>query len=121
MKTFSLQDIFAGKLHAVLFRKWKNRVKGRDWYDLIWFIKNETGCNLKHLKERMIQSKNLSADGVLNKEKVIKLLTNKIESTDFNLAKEDISPFINNRDRLDIWSKEFFLDLIGRMKFFKND
>ncbi|MCU0353330.1 MAG: nucleotidyl transferase AbiEii/AbiGii toxin family protein [Cytophagales bacterium] len=33
VKCFSLPDLFAGKMHALLFRKWQTRVKGRDWYD----------------------------------------------------------------------------------------
>jgi hypothetical protein len=41
---FTLPDLFAGKMHALLFRKWKTRVKGRDWYDLEWYIKK--GGNL---------------------------------------------------------------------------
>jgi len=38
----TLPDLFAGKMHALLFRKWKTRVKGRDWYDLEWYIKKRS-------------------------------------------------------------------------------
>ena len=37
VRTYVLADLFAGKMHAVLCRRWKNRVKGRDWYDLVWY------------------------------------------------------------------------------------
>ena len=38
VKTYTLPDLFAGKIHALLCRPWKIRVKGRDWYDFIWYI-----------------------------------------------------------------------------------
>ena len=39
VKCFTPPSLFAGKMHALLFRKWQKRVKGRDWYDLEWYIK----------------------------------------------------------------------------------
>jgi len=43
---FTLPNLFAGKMHALLFRKWKNRVKGKDWYDMEWYIRNGVELNL---------------------------------------------------------------------------
>jgi hypothetical protein len=39
-RCFILPGLFAGKMHALMFRKWRNRVKGRDWYDFEWYISN---------------------------------------------------------------------------------
>ena len=39
VQCFSLPDLFAEKMHAVLFRQWQQRVKGRDWFDLEWFVR----------------------------------------------------------------------------------
>jgi hypothetical protein len=39
-------------MHALLFRKCKNRVKGRDWYDLEWYIKKGVQLNLEHFLKR---------------------------------------------------------------------
>ena len=56
VRTFSLPDLFAGKMHAVLCRGWKSRVKGRDWYDLVWFAAYHPELHLAHLEQRMRQT-----------------------------------------------------------------
>lgn len=53
IRAYSLPDMFAGKLHAVLFRKWRNRVKGRDWYDLLWYAGHHPEVHMDHLESRM--------------------------------------------------------------------
>ena len=55
--TYSLSDLFAGKIHAFLFRKWKNRVKGRDWYDFVWYCAYHPHLHVSHLQERMRQER----------------------------------------------------------------
>ena len=56
VKCFSLPDLFAGKVHALLFRKWQNRVKGRDWFDLEWYSQKGIPLHLEHLKTRVVQT-----------------------------------------------------------------
>ena len=56
VRSYSLPDLFAGKMHALLFRKWKNRVKGRDWYDFVWYAADHPQLNLAHLEQRMRQT-----------------------------------------------------------------
>jgi hypothetical protein len=53
----SIQDLFAGKMHAVLARGRLSRVKGRDWYDLIWFVRRGISLNLAHLEARLKQKR----------------------------------------------------------------
>src|SRR5258708_10829412 len=48
VKCFAISDLFAGKMHALLFRKWKNNVKGRDWDNLEWYIKKRVSSHLWH-------------------------------------------------------------------------
>ena len=116
VKTFKIQDLFAGKMHAVLCRKWQNRVKGRDWYDMIWFIKNNFSLNLEHLQARMVQTGHWLPTNILTKKKLIDLLVTRIEQIDFEAAKKDIAPFIAEQTRLDIWSKAFFKDIVDRIR-----
>ena len=71
VRAFSLPDMFAGKMHAVLCRGWKGRVKGRDWYDLVWYVANHPQLHLKHLEQRMIQSGHSEKDGTLDTGKAI--------------------------------------------------
>lgn len=55
-KCFAPPDLFAGKMHALLFRKWKGRIKGRDWFDLEWYVRGNIPLHLDHFLIRSIQS-----------------------------------------------------------------
>ena len=109
--------LFAGKMHAVLLRQWKTRVKGRDWYDLEWFIKRGTPLNLEHLKERSVESGNWERKRDLNAGTFLKLLHEKIDKLDLKLAKDDIQRFIYNPDEVKIWSKDYFKNLGAFIQF----
>ena len=113
IKIMSLPDLFAGKMHAVLARAWQNRVKGRDWYDLIWYIKKGSKLNLKHLEARLKQRGHLDASAKLSPELLQKLLAEKIETVDFKQAAEDVRPFIADPREVENWSKELFEALLG--------
>ena len=112
---FTLPNLFAGKMHALLFRKWKERVKGRDWYDLDWYIKKGIPVNLAHLAERARESGDWS-EPPLTKEQLQLLLIERIRSLDMNRVKEDVIRFIPNPQELDIWSPNYFEQLIDYLK-----
>ncbi len=116
VKCFKIEDLYAGKMHALLFRKWKNRVKGRDWYDFEWYVKHGSILNLKHLEMRAKESGSINHDTVLTKEMLHELLRKKIQILDIESAKKDIRRFIEDDQVLDIWSKEYFLDLAESIK-----
>ena len=115
VKCFSLTDLFAGEMHALLFRKWKNRVKGRDWFDLEWYIQKGTPINLAHLQNRAEESGDWK-DGKLRRDELLKLLETKINSVSFNSIREDIVKFIPDANVLDIWSKDYFNNLVKNIK-----
>ena len=115
VRTFVLPDLFAGKMHALLCRRWKNRVKGRDWYDLIWYAANHPQLHLEHLVQRMIQSGHLKQDEQMTPEKFFSLTTEAIEKLDVNQARMEVEPFVKNADALLVWSREFFIDVVGRI------
>ncbi len=112
-RCFSLPDLFAGKMHALVFRGWKNRVKGRDWYDFEWYVRKGVKLNWEHLHERILQfnGKNIS------REQFIILLEEKLTSADINQAKADVVNFIVNPQELEIWSNDYFLQLSKMMLF----
>lgn len=116
VKCFTLPDLFAGKMHAVLFRKWGTRVKGRDWYDMEWYIKKGIPLNLEHLLTRARNSGD-RRQTTLTQEQFMRMLRLKIKRVSINQAKEDIVRFIKNARVLDIWSEKYFLDLIEQIKF----
>lgn len=111
----TLPDLYAGKLHALLFRGWKNRVKGRDWYDFEWYVKRGVKVNLEHLQERMIESGNLERGDRLTKEKLQTLLKEKIETLDVEKAKKEVQVFVKDRSSLDFWSRDYFMLLAERI------
>lgn len=111
VKCFQLPDLFAGKMHALLFRKWKERVKGRDWYDLEWYIRSGVPLNLKHFLERAKNSGDYKND-TISKEVLIQLLVSKIDLVNVTRIKEDIVRFIDDDTTLNIWSAQYFKDLV---------
>ncbi len=56
IRVYSIGDLFACKVSAALFRAWRTRTKGRDWYDLEWYVRNGYACHLGHLVERCKES-----------------------------------------------------------------
>ncbi len=116
VKCFTTSSLFAGKMHALLFRKWLNRVKGRDWYDLEWYIKKGIPLDINHFLTRAKDS-NDWPDNTISNEQVIDLLDNKIKSVSFSSIKEDVVRFIQNDDVLKIWSTEYFKDIVEKIKF----
>ncbi len=123
INTMTIPSLFAGKVHAILCRNWSSRPKGRDWYDLIWYIANGYKVDLTHLSARLKQScdwqekEGVKFKGEITEDLVLKLLKNRIESLDIKSAKRDIEPFISDRQVLDIWSREFFLLLVEELRF----
>ncbi|MBC8317771.1 MAG: nucleotidyl transferase AbiEii/AbiGii toxin family protein [Desulfobulbaceae bacterium] len=116
VRTYTLPDLFAGKMHAVLFRNWKNRVKGRDWYDLVWYVANHPELRLSHLEQRMRQSGHWSGSKTLDKTQFIKLLHSKTNEINVDQARLDVAPFVKHPESLDVWSIEFFHDIISRIE-----
>lgn len=115
VKTFVLFDLFAGKMHAVLCRQWKSRVKGRDWYDLVWYATHHPQLHLGHLERRMIQSGHVKEGEHLTTEEFFLRTSNAIDKLDVNQIKKEVEPFVKNPEALDVWSKEFFRDVVKRI------
>ena len=115
IRSYTLPDLFAGKVSAALFRKWKRRIKGRDWYDVAWYITKHVPLDLAHLVERAKESAP-EAD-VSTPEKVIAAFDARIDAIDFDNARADVEPYVMDRSELDIWSAEFFRQMVRMIKF----
>ena len=109
IKIYDLPTLFSGKIHSILCRFWNNRVKGRDLYDYLFYISQNTNINIPFLEDAMKQTGHLNIDDSLNIDKIKLLLKNKFESIDYSLAKKDIYPFIKNNNEIQLWSKELFI------------
>ena len=114
-RCFTLPDLFAGKMHALVCRSWQRRVKGRDWFDFEWYVRNNVPLNFEHLQARISEfnGKDTSLDDFLV------LLRDKLASTNINDVKEDVIPYIDKSllPQLDIWSNDYFLQLVDRIKY----
>ena len=106
-RCFTLPDLFAGKMHALVYRAWKNRVKGRDWYDFGWYVRNGVALDFAHLAERCKQFNGEDITPESFKEKLIERLS----TADIKQVKEDVLPFVRNPKELDIWSNDYFVQL----------
>ena len=113
---FNLPSLFAGKLHALLFRKWKNRVKGRDWYDMEWYIRKGVPLNTSHFLMRATETYDWK-EASINEEQILDLLKEKINSVSFDAVKDDVRKFIRNDEQLKIWNAKYFNDLVEKMRF----
>ncbi len=116
IKSYTLPCLFAGKLHALLCRERIKNIKGRDWYDFLWYISRDVPVDLTHLKERMVQSGHWRKDESFTLTKLKQLVIQKVNTVDLNLAKEDVINFIENPSDLDAWSQELFISAAERLK-----
>jgi predicted nucleotidyltransferase component of viral defense system len=109
-RCYSLSDLYAGKMHAFLFRNWQNRVKGRDWYDFEWYIRNNIKLNFNHLQKRAEQI-NAFNEKEFTPDVFKIMLKERIGKTNIEAVKNDVRPFLKNLSEMDIWSTEYFLQL----------
>lgn len=117
-RCYTISDLFAGKMHALLFRKWKNRVKGRDWYDFEWYVRNNLALNFNHLCQRAFQFGSPGQDE-LTKDGMKQLLKILISQTNIEMVKADVKPFIKNQEDMAIWSIDYFTQLVDLIRFEK--
>jgi predicted nucleotidyltransferase component of viral defense system len=116
VKCFTRPCLFAGKLHALLYRKWNKRVKGRDWYDLEWYIKKGIPLDVGHFLSRAKDTGDWREAGI-TPEQIRELLRMKIDSVSFNPIKEDVVRFVKHDEMLALWKGSYFKDLIEKMRF----
>ena len=112
-RCFTLPTLFAGKMHALVYRAWKNRVKGRDWYDFEWYVRHNIPLDFTHLGERALQFNQEELD----KETFLQKLNERLAAADINQVKADVLPFVRNPKELDIWSNDYFLQLAKMIRF----
>ena len=115
VRIYDLPSLFAGKLHALLFRSWKSRVKGRDFYDFVWYVGRNVPVNLPHLAARIAQTRNQPYEG-LDAAAVRSLLKERMQAVDLAAAAEEVRPFLRDPRDLELWSLEFFLELCDRVR-----
>lgn len=114
VKTLTLSSLFAGKMHAALLRKWKTRVKGRDFYDVQWYLARSIPIQKSYLEEKLENSGALNEP--LTEASLIKMFQARSDSVNWAQAKEDVAVFLNDKNQISLWSAEFFKDIIQRVQ-----
>ncbi len=123
INTMTLPSLFSGKMHAILCRNWSSRPKGRDWYDLVWYVSHDYELDMKHLSARLQQScdwqekQGIIIPKDIDKEYILRLLKMRIEDLDVIAAKRDVEVFIADSRVLDVWSREFFMNIVEQIRF----
>lgn len=117
VNTYTPPDLFAGKLHAIIHRPWKNRVKGRDYYDFVWYVARDIPVHLSHLEQRLRQSNGWEIKRAMKETDLLDLLKKRFAELNVNAARKEVAPFLRDPAAIEIWSRQFFESLLPRLKF----
>ena len=113
VRCFQLSDLYAGKMHALVFRNWKTRVKGRDWYDFEWYVRWRVPLDFGHLQERIREFNGVE----MSREEFMTVLKERLAQTNIKDVRRDVQRFVLNPHELDIWSNDYFLQLADMIVF----
>ena len=114
---YDMPSLFAGKIHAVLCRAWKSRIKGRDLYDYVFYLSRGSAVNQKHLQARLLQSGFISEDVECTLPELRHMLYERFDAIDFRRAKQDVEPFIRDTASLNMWNADFFKQITAGLRF----
>ena len=114
VRCFQLPDLYAGKMHALVFRNWKARVKGRDWYDFEWYVRWRVPLDFKHLQERIREFNGVE----MSPDEFKAVLKEQLSTTNIEDVKKDVRPFLrNDPHELDVWTNDYFVQLADMIVF----
>ena len=116
VKIFDESTLFAGKIHAIICRNYKNNVKGRDYYDYLFYVARGTTLNLAYLENKLKNSEVSLQNNKLTLENIKELLKTKFEIVDYESAKKDVSNFVSDKYTLSLWKKELFLATLDDLR-----
>jgi predicted nucleotidyltransferase component of viral defense system len=115
VKAQDLSSLFAGKCHALLCREY---IKGRDWYDFLWYVSQHTPINFNLLAHALAQAGPWKEQNrAVTPPWLLRELKIKMNDMDWDVAKEDVTRFLRSRElaTLDLWSKDFFLSRLEKL------
>lgn len=113
VQCLTLPYLFAGKMHALVYRAWKTRVKGRDWYDFEWYVRHQIPLNWKHLHDRIFE---FTGEDV-PREAFVDALRQRLTITNIEDVKKDVTGFVINPHELDTWTNDYFLYLASKINW----
>ena len=115
VRVFDESTLFSGKIHAILCRNYKNHVKGRDYYDYLFYFGKGTKINLQYLENKLKKTGTIDKETCLTLDMVRELLKARFLNVDYNSAKEDVSNFISDMESLKLWSPDLFISTLNKL------
>lgn len=115
VRLYNKESLFAGKIHAILCRNWSHRTKGRDLYDYAFFLSKNIKVNMNLVKSKLIESNVLKEDDNFDINILKNLLNEKFKLIDYDAAKNDVAPFLDDSTKLNIWKVEFFQSITDNL------
>ena len=109
-------SLFAGKIHAILCRNYKNTVKGRDYYDFLFYVKRGVSPNLKYLKNKLVNTGKIKENDEFNIDVLKKMLIERFNEVEFDQVKKDTERFIIKNEDLSYYCKELFVQMVDKIK-----
>ncbi len=108
VKHFDLPSLYATKLHACFFRKY---VKGRDFYDLVWYLGKKVEPNLVLLNNAILQTQ--KRDFRLKAGNFKAFMRERLKAIDFSHVRSDVERFLEDRQELKLLDKKTILQMLG--------
>lgn len=115
VRLYNKESLFAGKIHAILCRNWSHRTKGRDLYDYAFFLSKNIKVNMNLVKSKLVESNVLKDDDNFDINILKNMLNEKFKLIDYDAAKNDVAPFLDDSTKLNIWSMEFFQSITDNL------
>jgi predicted nucleotidyltransferase component of viral defense system len=123
IRLYDMPSLFAGKTHALLCRDYGEYVKGRDWYDFLWYVDKQTEPNYQYLSNALQRSGPWKGQSIkANKTWLEKAMKEKIAGLNIGGVKRDVIRFVHpaERDRVNAWDCNTFLRALDRFVQRKN-
>lgn len=110
---YDLSSLMSGKLHAILLRERltgtenSETVKGRDYFDLLWFLKKSIEPNIKRLSEMLGKEMNMAL-----LQNILDLKVKEVISKYKRDFKSDLLPLISNPAFLNEYINNYYEEYI---------
>lgn len=115
VRLYNKESLFAGKIHAILCRNWSHRTKGRDLYDYAFFLSKNIKVNMNLVKSKLVESNVLKDADNFDINILKNMLNEKFKLIDYDAAKNDVAPFLDDSTKLNIWKVEFFQSITDNL------
>jgi len=104
---FDIPSLYATKLHACFFRRY---IKGRDFYDLIWYVGRKAMPNFELLNNAIEQTEKKKMN--LNAKNFNDFLKERLGGIDFAKVRKDVERFIEDKNELKLLDRDMILKLL---------